>query len=177
MKISITGHTQGLGSALYRNLINHGHDVIGLSLDNEYNIHDTERILEQVLPTECFINNAQSGFAQTELFLAVSKQWLNVPDKKIINIGSLLMLLPSSPYSSWNDLEYFVHKLSLQEAVKQVRNQKYHWPKICTVNPGPLQTTHTVGMDTDLFAKEVLSIIENSKFYIEEISIGLYNAW
>ena len=177
MIISITGHTQGLGLSLFTSLVKRGHTVIGLSLDNNYNINDTKSVFDQIVETDCFINNAQSGFAQAELFLSVSKHWLNVPDKKIINIGSLLTLLPGSPYDSWNDLEYYVHKVALQEAVKQVRNQKQNWPKICTVNPGPLQTAHTVGMDPNVFVEEVLSIIENSKFSVEEISLGCYHAW
>jgi short-subunit dehydrogenase len=177
MKIAVTGHTQGLGKSLYKELVKQDHDVLGLSLENGYDINNISNIIDAIESSDCFINNAQDNFKQTELFLALSKKWLNVPGKKIINIGSLILSLPTTPYDSWHDIVYYTQKKALAESVKQVRNLKYNWPKICLINPGPLQTEHTSGMDTDQFAQEVLRIITNSNFAIEEISIGLIDAW
>ena len=178
MKIALTGHTAGLGAALYQELVLHHHTVVGLSLDNNFDINNIEQIVNAVMPCDIFINNAQTGFRQTELFFAVSQKWLHVPDKKIINISSLLTSVPTTPYYGWHDIEYYTQKIALEEAVRQVRNLKSNWPKICVVKPGPLTTAKTAGIPCDVFAKKLLNIImTHDELFVEEIAIGQFTMW
>ena len=57
MKISITGHTSGLGQALFNHWSNAGHNLTGFSLSNGFNIDtDIEKISDAEF--DVFINNA-----------------------------------------------------------------------------------------------------------------------
>ena len=65
MNIVITGHTSGLGKALYRYFTEKGHNVIGCSRSNGYDItNDPDLILHTALKADLFINNAHDGLAQ-----------------------------------------------------------------------------------------------------------------
>jgi nucleoside-diphosphate-sugar epimerase len=44
MKIAITGHTAGIGKALAEIYANKGHEIVGLSRRNGYNIRSTTKI-------------------------------------------------------------------------------------------------------------------------------------
>ena len=57
MKIAITGHTKGIGQAIY-DLLGQEHDVIGYSRSNGYNINQPEIIFEGSQPSASF---AMSG--------------------------------------------------------------------------------------------------------------------
>jgi len=83
MKIAVTGHTSGLGQAIYNNFP----DSIGLSRSNGYDIsirENYDKIVDQVKQCNVFINCAQTKFHQTELLMHVAHYWKG----KIINIGS-----------------------------------------------------------------------------------------
>jgi short-subunit dehydrogenase len=73
MKIAITGHTAGIGQALAEIYSSNGHEIVGLSRRNGYNIRSTSKVVSMIEPCDIFINNAQVGFAQTELLFAVYK--------------------------------------------------------------------------------------------------------
>ena len=96
MKIAITGHTAGIGKALSEIYANKGHEIVGLSRRNGYNIRSITKVVSMIEPCDIFINNAQVGFAQTELLFAVYKVWKDKKNKKIINISTMLTCLPTS---------------------------------------------------------------------------------
>lgn len=84
-KTAITGHTSGLGQAIYDTM-----DCIVFSKSTGYDIEnsiDRLRIIEESKDCNVFINNAHSGFAQTLLLQDLFNHWKD-EDKIIINIGS-----------------------------------------------------------------------------------------
>lgn len=139
MKIAITGHTAGIGKALAEIYSANEHEIVGLSRRNGYNIRSIPKIVGVIEPCDIFINNAQAGFAQTELLFAVYKAWQDRKDKKIINIGTMLTSLPVSSLPGLEMTEYYVQKKSLEEAICQLKNYK-NGPKIILVKPGAVAT-------------------------------------
>jgi nucleoside-diphosphate-sugar epimerase len=101
--IGITGHTSGIGKALFDYFIAQGHSCIGFSRQNGYNIDSTvsrEQIVDQCKDFDIFINNAYSNGTnnQLELLQEVYATWIG-KDKLIINISSRVtdfVLTPSS---------------------------------------------------------------------------------
>lgn len=90
MKIAITGHSKGIGNALFNKLIAQGHEVTGFSRSNGFNIADPNirvGIVAELADYDVFINNAYSGSAQLELLKALIPTWEGT-DKQIININS-----------------------------------------------------------------------------------------
>lgn len=116
-KISITGHTNGLGKFYYDTLLKE-HTVTGYSRTNGYNIglaKDRNLLCEAIYEDDIFINNAYHKFSQTELLYELYSKWQHLP-KMIINIGSNAKDFVSahSPHP------YSVHKLALNAASKQL---------------------------------------------------------
>lgn len=90
MKISITGHTQGIGAALVTYFEAQGHTVLKFSRSNGYDISqesDRDRIVEESRDCDVFINNATHEFAQTYLLFKFHDMWAG-QDKTIINLSS-----------------------------------------------------------------------------------------
>ncbi len=86
-KIVITGHTQGLGKALYNKLKEKYYDatVIGLSRSNGFDIDkDFTKIIEVANNADLFINNACQDSQQLKLF-----EKLKNKVKKMIVMGSV----------------------------------------------------------------------------------------
>jgi len=68
MKISITGHTSGLGREIYNHLLNLGHEVIGLSRSNGYELpNDISKIIEVAETCDIFFNNVHQDTSQATL--------------------------------------------------------------------------------------------------------------
>lgn len=92
MKIAITGHTSGIGLALFEYFTEQGHDVIGFSRSNGFNISDSESrqsILKQVEDFDIFVNNAYNDYdnSQLELLKIITSSWENFP-RIVFNISS-----------------------------------------------------------------------------------------
>jgi short-subunit dehydrogenase involved in D-alanine esterification of teichoic acids len=178
MKIAITGHTAGIGQALAEIYSSNGHEIVGLSRRNGYNIRSITKVASTVEPCDIFINNAQVGFAQTELLFAVYKLWQQQPNKKIINISTMLTSLPVSCLPGIEMTEYYVQKKSLEEAVSQLRNFAVG-PKICLVKPGavatqPGQTAPRPHADVNEWARQLISILDTGpNLEVNDISLGV----
>ena len=86
MKIAITGHTAGIGKALAEEYQLAGHEIVGLSQREGNNIRNTPKICDQIEPCDMFVNNAQVGYAQTELLFEVWRRW-HGQQKYIVNIS------------------------------------------------------------------------------------------
>lgn len=70
MKIAITGHTSGIGMALFNHFEQSGNFVIGFSRSNGYDIskvEDREKIIENTKDFDVFINNAYSNYDDSQL--------------------------------------------------------------------------------------------------------------
>ena len=177
MKIAITGHTEGIGAALARAFEKHNHSIVGLSKSNGYNIKITPRCADAIDPCHVFVNNAQAGFAQTELLFEMHRRWAG-QNKWIIVISTMMT---QEPVTSIPGLEeYRVQKVALEEAVKQLRH-KSRFPRIAIVRPGDIATTETKtappSADVDRWAEFVVNtmLATEPDLWIDDISVGPRN--
>jgi nucleoside-diphosphate-sugar epimerase len=136
MKIAITGHSAGIGQALARIFEAQGHEVVGLSRRNGYNIRSLPKVAGIIEPCDMLINNAQVGYAQTELLFEIWRRWRG-QQKCIVNVGTQMtdMFLP--PKEEWD--EYIIQKKALDLAT-QLLEQRNEWPRLLLVRPGQIAT-------------------------------------
>jgi len=177
MKIAITGHSAGIGLALSNLYQSRGHEIVGLSRRNGYNIRSIPKIVSQVEPCDIFINNAQVGFAQTELLFAMYEAWSN-KNKTIINISTLMTSEPSSSLPGFDMIQYYVQKKTLEEAIVQLRGL-HQWPRIILVKPGgvatqPEQISPRPYADVDAWAERIVNILDaGPDLEVYEIALGV----
>jgi short-subunit dehydrogenase len=111
----ITGHTTGLGLALFNHFKNKGWDVEGYSRSNGYDLTDVDSLVEKIYGADLFINNAYADGAQLE--------YLNRTFKRVKNMivcGSVAAISPDP-----NNAVYTLHKKFLHNrffALAQHRN-------------------------------------------------------
>ena len=155
MKIAITGGTAGIGLALTKHFQMSGHEVIPLSRRNGYNIRSLPKVAAIVEPCDMFVNNAQVGFAQTELLFEIWRRWQG-QQKYIVNVSTQMtdMLLP--PKEEWD--EYIIQKKAL-ELANQLLENRNPWPRLLLVRPGGIATQPGQSppeyMDVDEYARGV----------------------
>lgn len=136
MKIAITGHSAGIGQALAKCFEQQGHEVIGLSRRNGYNIRSIPKIASVIESCDMFVNNAQVGFAQTELAFEVWRRW-HGQTKYIVNVGTQMTDLLLPPKEEWD--EYIIQKKALDLAT-QLMEHRSEWPRMLLVRPGGVAT-------------------------------------
>ena len=177
MKIAITGHTAGIGQALAKQYQLDTHQVVGLSRREGNNIRNIPKICDQIEPCDVFINNAQAGYAQTELLFEMCKRWANTK-KHIVVISTMLTQDPISILPGLDMLAYHQQKVTLEEMVKQLRYQRLG-VNITIVRPGYIATqpgqTVPPAADVSNWAKtllDLLSIAKNNNLTIPDISLG-----
>ena len=75
-RIVITGHTHGLGKAIYDKFTEVScHEIVGLSRSNGYDIDkDFDKVVEAATGAEIFINNAYRDQQQLKLFNALKNK-------------------------------------------------------------------------------------------------------
>jgi hypothetical protein len=89
MKVSITGHTQGLGKGLF-DYFSKDHSVLGFSRTNGFEISRFyEVIVNKSLDSDVFINNTCVADYQFKMFNLLLDKWKNDGSKTIVNIGSI----------------------------------------------------------------------------------------
>jgi len=160
MKIAITGHTAGIGKAFAEAYSEH--EIIGLSKRDGNNIRNTLQIANAIEPCDVFVNNAQDGYAQTELLLEVHKRWANL-DKHIIVISTMMTQQPVAPKSME---AYRLQKVALEDTVRQLRFTM-RYPEITIVRPGRVDDPATwVATLVQLF-----KTAEHNGFSIPDISL------
>lgn len=175
MKIAITGGTAGIGQALGDIYEAQGHEVLRLSRRTGHNIRSTPKIAEVIEPCDLFINNAQAGFAQTELLFEIWRRWQNT-NKTIMVISTMMTQCPVSVIPDMD--EYFLQKKTLEDACAQLR-YKEGSPAIILVKPGAVATQpgQQVGYpycDPVEWAQTLVDTLDvkNTKLRINEIAIG-----
>lgn len=123
LKIALTGHSRGFGPYVQRALENLGHEIIGFSRSNGYDLSTQEgrsAALKDSQDCDVFINNSTIGGYQSTL-LAGWALMNQSTHQKIINISSYLANIekPAEPiYSEW------MNKKQLNETHKNIRNSK-----------------------------------------------------
>ena len=111
MKVVITGHTQGIGRALYESFTSAEWEVVGLSRSNGYDIDkDFDQVVEAAAGADLFINNAYRDQQQTKLVNALKNKV-----KKMIVMGSVSRLYPELI-----DTDYVHDKQALAEACRLI---------------------------------------------------------
>lgn len=177
MKIAITGHTAGIGQALASIYQSQGHEIVGLSRRTGYNIRSTPKIADMIEPCDMFINNAQAGYAQTELLFEMVDRWQGTK-KHIIVISTIMTQNPISPLPGLDMDQYRIQKIALEESVKQIRNRKLG-VDLTIVRPGNIATdlnkTVPPAADVNNWAKtliNLLDMVKNNNLVIPDISLG-----
>jgi len=112
MKVVITGHTQGIGRALYKHFQTFGGwEVVGLSRSNGYDIDkDFDKVVEAATGCFLFINNAYRDQQQTKLVHALKSKVT-----KMIVMGSVSRLYPELIHT-----DYVHDKQELAEACRLI---------------------------------------------------------
>jgi len=181
MKISITGHSQAIGKAIADVYRSAGHDVLGFSRSNGYNIslpQDRHRIVSEIMDCDMFFNNAYDfeggdAFAQTEILFDVWERWQD-KHKTIVNVSS-------SVTSRWDlDLmppRYRTAKISLETAAEYLWN-KSPWPFVSVVSPCLTRNTRTSNQvdrhlcDPVELANMIYSVYQNSNFRVQVLKLA-----
>lgn len=168
MKTAITGHTSGIGKALFESF----DDVIGFSRSTGFNISSPDRIVDMISDCELFINNAHNGFDQVVLLYKVWEQWQD-SDKLIICISS------NSSDGIKNTVHpYAIQKAALDKACEQLNNQKKLCKIIC-VKPGYVDTPRIKAItEPKINTADLINIIrslidgwKNKTFFVSVITI------
>lgn len=162
MKIAITGGTAGIGLALAKQFEANGHEIIALSRRNGYNIRSLPKVAGVIETCDMFINNAQIGFAQTELLFEIWRRWEGQP-KTIVNVSTQMTDMKVPPKREWD--EYIIQKKSL-ELAEDLLTERNVWPRQIMIRPGSIATqpgqTPPDYMDVDHYARGVYEwIIKN----------------
>jgi NADP-dependent 3-hydroxy acid dehydrogenase YdfG len=177
VKIAITGHTAGIGQALAEEYSRNGYEIIGLSKRDGNNIRNTPKICDQIEPCDIFVNNAQAGYAQTELLFEIAQRWQGTK-KHIIVISTMMTQDPVSTLPGLDMDQYRIQKVTLEESVKQIRNRRLG-VKITIVRPGNIATssdkTVPPAADVNNWAKTLVNLLDlanNNGLTIPDISLG-----
>jgi NADP-dependent 3-hydroxy acid dehydrogenase YdfG len=178
MKIAITGHKHGIGKAFAEQLSERGHHIVGISRSDGENIRRIPHTASLIEPCDMFINNAQTGFAQTELLYEVWGRWKG-QDKYIWNISTKMTERPvNSTPDGQDDLtmsQYRTQKIALEQASRQLRFKSSR-PQISIIKPGGVATQENIDntgkANTDLWVKSILdTFCHNDNISISEITV------
>lgn len=130
--IAVTGHTSGLGRALFER----HNPAVGFSRGTGFDISnpsDRARIIQGSSLCDVFVNNAYDGIAQVDLLYELYAAWRDT-DRLIINISSNSGDgIKNKPHA------YAVHKAALDKASQQLSYQKSP-VRICNLRFGWLDT-------------------------------------
>jgi NADP-dependent 3-hydroxy acid dehydrogenase YdfG len=177
MKIAITGHTAGIGQALAEIYSQQGHEILGLSKREGNNIRNIPKIADQIDPCDIFINNAQAGYAQTELLFEIARRWTGT-GKHIVVISTIMTQAPISGLPGLEMDQYRVQKIALEEAVKQIRHRQLK-VKLTLVRPGNIATsadkTVPPAAEVNNWAQTLVNIFDLAQtrnLRIPDISLG-----
>jgi len=111
MKMVITGHTYGIGKALYDSFKSAEWEVVGLSRSNGYDIDkDFDKVVEAATGADLFINNAYRDKQQTRLVHALKNKVA-----KMVVMGSV-----SRHYPELIHTDYVHDKQELAEACRLI---------------------------------------------------------
>ena len=176
MKIAITGHTKGIGKALYTTLSKRGHEVYGYSRSNGYDISDpTVRnlILTEIKTFDVFINNAYSATAQYTLLKESIDSW-DGEKKIIINVGSKSIYADTFP----NFMKPYIEDKKKQDELLRQRKLKAR-PHTLNLILGLVNTQMSDMLAADKLAPEhVAELLANllelkDQIYVQELMIDV----
>lgn len=171
MRIACTGHTQGIGKAVFQQLQGKGHDVMGFSKSTGFDIVDPvarQRLIMAVDGCDCFINNAYAPLAQTRLLQEMIAAWQNT-NKIILNIGSIAAFLKQHQLL---DQQYIQDKTQQYEICNRCIFQDD--PVVINVMPGLVDTEMSQRfqqkkLDASTVANVITEIIEDRNITLRQV--------
>ena len=128
MKIAITGHSKGLGKALFE-FLSQKHKIIGFSRSNGYDIKspgDRKKIIKESKDCDVFINLVHNYYHQTDLLLELHKSWKGL-QKYIINIGTSAVDNGDFGVGDYQMSEYKVQKTTLVDMITTLK-KSFQYP-------------------------------------------------
>lgn len=151
MKLAITGHTKGLGLAIY-NHFKGDHEILGFSRSNGFDISSLvcrQQILEALENCDIFFNNAYNNFDNSQFILLkeVFTLWKN-SNKIIVNISSR-HITDNHPYC-----------FTKKEQDIFCDTNIYKSPKIINLKPGLIDTPRVKNQNGNkMTTDQVLNIL------------------
>lgn len=163
LNIAITGHTTGIGHAIFNTFKNNNHNIVGYSRSNGFDISN-ELIQTQILKDcehlDVFINNAYAPKAQTVLLEKFINLWKGT-DKLIINLSSKLVFYPGKTN------EFFDMYMADKKEQNALCAKRFHCdqPRILNIMPGLVDTKmsnifSSPKMTCDNLAKFIYDIVQ-----------------
>lgn len=176
MKISITGHTSGIGLSLSNIFKSNGYEVFGYSRSTGHDIEDDsvrKKIIEESKDSDMFINNAFSLNGQTLLLSELIEQW-DGQEKKIINISSKLSYFPIGKIPF---LDRYIEEKNKQNTIIQGRFS-LPYPQILNVVVGLVDTPMSAvfkgkKLTVDPLSKLVFELSTNQEINIQQIVLDV----
>ena len=178
-KIAITGHTRGIGKALWERLDQENYECKGFSQSTGYNLMRSSTIKKVVnelveWDADVLVNNAYVPDNQVRLMYSMYEQWEHKP-KLIINMGaissdSITNFAQMGYNKDWTP--YVSEKARLDWASLQLSNQfKPGMCRVTMIKPGFVDTDSTawlkgisniedIMMTTDSVAEMIEWVIE-----------------
>jgi hypothetical protein len=153
MNIALTGHSKGLGKALFE-FLSQKHEVTGFSRSNGYDIKspfDRKKIIKESKDCDIFINLVHNYYHQTDLLLELHKSWKGL-QKYIINIGTSAVDDENFGLNDYQMLEYKVQKTTIVDMIATLK-RSFQYPIL------KLYVVSEINFDTDI--SNLNSIIEN----------------
>ena len=181
MHIAITGHTAGIGLAFARYLEARNHHIVGLSRREGNNIRNIPKTVEKIVPCDMWINNAQSGYAQTELLYQVAEIWCDDSSKMIWNISTMMTQNTALPIIDGIDPSVLVQYRNQKRALEDAHHSlKHHKMRMCLIRPGAVatQSRNQAGIDAadvDAWVAAVCDFYTRCRahnLWPQEISLG-----
>ena len=164
MKIAITGHKQGIGKAFAEGLASRGHDIVGISRSDGENIRRVVHTASLIEPCDLFINNAQTGYAQTELLYEVWHRWQPIKEvHHIWNISTRLCEqsddIDINGLTMRESMQYRNQKMALELAHDQLNLQASNI-KMSLIRPGDVRTHSWSNPDSISAEQYVKSVLD-----------------
>jgi NADP-dependent 3-hydroxy acid dehydrogenase YdfG len=167
MKLAITGHTSGIGKAIFELYP----DALGISRATGYNLNHLEarnRAVRDSASCDVFVNNACAS--QVPLLYELWEQWKDL-DKVIINISS-----DAGDYHHNKAYPYSVHKTTLDNASLQLQQSKLPC-KVINIRPSYVDTPRVEHIeakkmdpaDVALYVKQLLEM--DRTFWIPVVTL------
>lgn len=117
MKIGITGHTRGLGKALFDYYQIQGHEVVGFSSSTGHNIvNNFDEIVGQVKDFDLFINNAYKDNAQARFVEHLCKYPVDIISMGLV--ATLEYKEKMNTYTGWKKDYLYNKQLLLETHIK-----------------------------------------------------------
>lgn len=142
MKIIITGHTSGIGQALFNYFQSQGHTCIGFARSTGCDITQIDcrnRIVQTAIDADIFINNAYHSWdnSQAELLYSITALWQG-ENKLIINSATVATDIDDPRMANYVDTKILLDNfIKGRNSLPHIVNLKLGWvdtPRVADKN-------------------------------------------